>query len=59
MTKCLCGKRQQGKCTEYVEGGKMCLKEPVVAQPNDMTLQEAFDSVFLRYEKALEELAKR
>jgi hypothetical protein len=24
MTKCHCGKREEGKCTKYVGGGKMC-----------------------------------
>jgi hypothetical protein len=48
----------------------MCLKEGVqipardktqvaVAKPNDLTVEEAFNIVFDRYENTLEELAKK
>lgn len=50
--------------------GKMCLKDAVqipargktqtvIAKPNDLTVEEAFNIVFDRYEDTLEELAKK
>ena len=65
MTKCGCGQRDKDKCNK-----EMCLKEAVhipardktevvVAKPNDLTVEEAFNIAFDRYEKTLEELAKK
>ena len=72
MTKCSCGQRDRDKCNKEngLVQGKMCLKEGVdipardktqtaIAKPNDLTAEEAFNIAFDRYEKTLEELAKK
>ena len=72
MTKCSCGQRDKDKCHKEngLVQGKMCLKEGVdipsrdktqvaIAKPNDLTVEEAFDIAFDRYESVLEELAKK
>lgn len=72
MTKCSCGYRDKDKCNKEngSNNGKMCLKEGVhipardktqaaVAKPNDLTVEEAFNIAFDRYESTLEELAKK
>lgn len=72
MTKCSCGYRDKDKCNKEngLIQGKMCLKEAVdilvrdktqtvIAKPNDLTVEEAFNIAFDRYESTLEELAKK
>ena len=59
MTKCSCGQRDKDKCNK-----EMCLKEGVqipardktqvvIAKPNDLTVEEAFNIAFDRYGSVL------
>ena len=72
MTKCSRGQRDKDKCNKEngLIQGKMCLKDAVqipardktqtvIAKPNDLTVEEAFNIAFDRYESVLEELAKK
>lgn len=72
MTKCSCGQRDKDKCNKEsgLIQGKMCLKDAVqiqardktqvvVAKPNDLSVEEAFNIAFDRYESTLEGLAKK
>lgn len=56
---CTCGKRPKHKCCEQSEynNGKMCLRgEP---KPNNLSVEDAFDIMFGRYQHALEELSEK
>lgn len=69
ITKCSCGYRDKDKCNKEngSNNGKMCLKElpardktqASIANPNDLTVEEAFNIAFDRYESTLEEIAKK
>lgn len=56
---CTCGKKPKHKCCEESEhkSGKMCLRgEP---KPNNLSVEDAFDIMFGRYQYALEELSEK
>ena len=56
---CTCGKRPKHKCCEESEHkvGKMCLRgQP---KPNNLSVEDAFDIMFGRYQHALEELSEK
>ena len=69
--KCSCGDcpkgtpRQKSKCVKESKSGhgKMCLKElkaerqEALTKPNDVSIEDAFDYMFNKYEHVLEELS--
>lgn len=65
--RCSCGARDRAKCNKesLSGGGKMCVKEikaerqEALAYPNTISVEEAFNYMFDKYENALEELAEK
>lgn len=63
--KCSCGSRQKSKCVREsgTGSGKMCLKDfkverqEALAKPNTISVEDAFDYMFDKYQNALEELS--